>query len=440
MRPSPRPQLVLVLVAAVLGLTFAGLSSYDSMQHLDRQLHEVHCSFVPGLGGAPGDNPCRTAMYSSYSALLRGSFWGGIPIALLALGVYTFFGAFTVALLAGGEGMSRRAYQFLGVASLGPVLVSIVMAVIAAAKLGAFCRTCVGLYVASILLAVGALWAMQRTRSGADAAGDEFDGRRARFDAGGARFDASALFDAGNARFDAAPTRRWQTAPSSPVVVVAWLGALGACVVLPAAVYVATLPDYSGRLEKCGKLPEPADTSKALLKLQTAHPRRAMTLFVDPLCPTCKALHQRLDSEGAVENLDLHIALMPLDSECNWMVDRTFHQGSCLLARALICSDAQAREALEWMYAQQEELTRLGKAGEGQLRAKLRERFGADLATCLDARKTKVRLNNLLQYAVSNHVPVSTPQVYLGERRVCDEDTDLGLRYTLERLAPEVLR
>ncbi|MBI5478649.1 MAG: hypothetical protein HY906_07340 [Deltaproteobacteria bacterium] len=413
MQTFPRPQLIVVLVAVVLGLAFAGLSSYDSMQHLDRQLHEVHCSFVPGLAGAAGDNPCRTAMYSSYSALLRGAFWGGIPISLLALGVYAFFGAFAVALLVGGEGSSRRAFQFLGVASLGPVIASILMAVISAARLGTFCRTCVGLYVASILLAVGALWAMRRARGAADAAG---------------------------AGFDAAVTSRWRTTPASPAVVLAWLGALGACVLLPAVVYVAALPDYGGRLEKCGKLPEPTDTSKALVKLQTAHPRRAMTLFVDPLCPTCKALHQRLDAEGAVENLDLRIALLPLDSDCNWMVDRSLHQGSCVLSRALICNEARAREALEWMYAQQEELTRLGKAGEGQLKARLRERFGADLATCLDARKTRVRLNNLLQYAVTNHVPVSTPQMYLGERRVCDEDTDLGLRYTLGRLAPEVLR
>jgi hypothetical protein len=30
--------------------------------------------------------------------------------------------------------------------------------------------------------------------------------------------------------------------------------------------------------------------------------------------------------------------------------------------------------------------------------------------------------------------------MYLGKRRVCDEDTDLGLRFTLSQLAPEVLK
>ena len=70
----------------------------------------------------------------------------------------------------------------------------------------------------------------------------------------------------------------------------------------------------------------------------------------------------------------------------------------------------------------------------------MRDRFGAEVDSCIDAKTTKIRLNNVLQYAVSNHVPVSTPQLYLGEQRICDEDTDLGLRYTLGQLAPEVLR
>jgi hypothetical protein len=59
---------------------------------------------------------------------------------------------------------------------------------------------------------------------------------------------------------------------------------------------------------------------------------------------------------------------------------------------------------------------------------------------CIDDRRTLVRLNKNLHFAVANAIPVSTPQMYLGQRRVCDEDTDLGLRYTLSRLAPEVLR
>ena len=53
---------------------------------------------------------------------------------------------------------------------------------------------------------------------------------------------------------------------------------------------------------------------------------------------------------------------------------------------------------------------------------------------------TKLKLNHQLHFAADNAIPVSTPQMYLGDLKVCDEDTDLGLRYTLGQLAPEVVR
>jgi len=91
------------------------------------------------------------------------------------------------------------------------------------------------------------------------------------------------------------------------------------------------------------------------------------------------------------------------------------------------------------MYRNQEELASLGKAGDSLLRARLRTHFGEAIDTCIDAKQTAVRLNNILQYAVTNELPVSTPQLYLGDLRICDEDSDLGLRFTLAQLAPEVL-
>jgi len=35
---------------------------------------------------------------------------------------------------------------------------------------------------------------------------------------------------------------------------------------------------------------------------------------------------------------------------------------------------------------------------------------------------------------VSNALPVLTPQLFVGDKRVCDEDTDLGLEYTIARM------
>jgi uncharacterized membrane protein len=409
-KPFPRNQLLLVLCATLLGLLFAGISTHDYVAHLDRQLHEVHCSFIPGLGSsAEAETGCRVAMNSAYSAVFRGVCWGGIPIALLGLGVYAFFAVFGLTLFVARQEGSRGAYDFLALASLGPFFVSVLMALISAVRLGTFCKTCVGLYATSILLAVGAIGSALTVRRGVDA--------------------AAALGPPG-------------AVPERSVVrpVLAWLSLGALCVIVPVVCYVGALPDYRSRLTSCGSLSSPRDTGKVLLKLPTAHPIVPASMFVDPLCPTCKSLHERLQDEGALENLDLTLVLFPLDNACNWMVDRSLHPGACLLARAVMCGETRSREVLEWVFRNQPELSRLGKLGDTQLRNQLRERFGAELEMCADARKTKVRLNNVLQYVVANHVPVSTPQMYLRDRRICDEDTDLGLRYTLSQLAPEVLR
>src|SRR3954469_582073 len=106
----------LALVAALLGLTFGSLSSLDYIQHLDRQVHDVHCSFVPGLGAEQSpDNACRIAMYSPYAALFRDRYWGGVPIGLFAVGAFSFFVAFALYLLLSGRTAPRRGAIFLGV-------------------------------------------------------------------------------------------------------------------------------------------------------------------------------------------------------------------------------------------------------------------------------------------------------------------------------------
>jgi hypothetical protein len=97
--------------------------------------------------------------------------------------------------------------------------------------------------------------------------------------------------------------------------------ALGTCALAPALVYVALLPDYRPLLDKCGKLATMSDPHHGLLKIPTAHPIRAVVLFEDPLCPTCKAFHERLVDEGIFEQLDVTMAMFPLDSDCNWMLD-----------------------------------------------------------------------------------------------------------------------
>ena len=79
---KPRPFLIVVVIAAVAGLFFAGFSTFEFAQHLDRQVHGLHCSFIPGLAGTEAaGSGCHITMMSPYSSVLRSSLWGGIPIA-----------------------------------------------------------------------------------------------------------------------------------------------------------------------------------------------------------------------------------------------------------------------------------------------------------------------------------------------------------------------
>lgn len=124
------------------------------------------------------------------------------------------------------------------------------------------------------------------------------------------------------------------------------------------------------------------------------------------------------------------------------MLDRSLHPGACVLSKAVLCGKDRARMVLEWAYANQEELRPLGKKGGSALKDAIVKQF-PDEAACIDDKATAARLNQELQFAASNHVPVSTPQMYMKQGdvlgRVCDEDTDLGLKYTMAQLAPEVL-
>src|SRR5210317_482666 len=87
-----RPLVVVALIAAVAGFLFASFSTYDFVQHLDRQVHGIHCSFIPGIEGtdATGGTGCHVTLMSPYSSVLRASIWGGIPVSLPGMAVFCF--------------------------------------------------------------------------------------------------------------------------------------------------------------------------------------------------------------------------------------------------------------------------------------------------------------------------------------------------------------
>lgn len=442
------------LVASLLGLFFSGFSTYDYAKHLDRQLHATHCSFIPGLAAEEtGANACKAAMYSTYSALFRDQFWGGVPISLFALGAYAFFLGISLHLLLGGNNASKRAWQAFGLASITPLFASAIMFFISLTKLGQFCKLCVGLYVSSILLATAGIIALVRAGGKAVPASPYAPGIPA----------DQTIPDPGPPAFAQAtppgypqhayampapgappPGGGIATAPVPPGSFFAFPAAfalLGLASALPALVYVSSLPDYKPHLTSCGKILEPVEKTGALVKIQTARPVQPALTFEDPLCPTCKAFHQRLITEEIYDRLDMTVAIFPLDNECNWMIDRPLHPGSCQVAKAFLCGDksGQSRQILDWAYANQDDLVAAGKAGKDVIRGKIRARF-PDLDACIDDKETKKRLDRILHFAVANKIPLSTPQMFLGETRLCEEDTDLGMRYVVGQLAPQVFQ
>src|SRR6185369_12019711 len=125
--PSSRLPSTLALIGSLLGLLFASYSTLDYAEHLDRGLHDVHCSFIPGAAPTSEAEACRAAMYSPYSALFKQSMWGGIPISLFALGAFTFFAGFALYLLLSGSKAPKGSVIFFSVVALSPLLVSLVM-------------------------------------------------------------------------------------------------------------------------------------------------------------------------------------------------------------------------------------------------------------------------------------------------------------------------
>jgi uncharacterized membrane protein len=400
MQRSPRTFAIFALLGSILGLTFAAFSTVDYAEHLDRRLHDVHCSLIPGLtSGADEENPCRAAMYSAYSALFREEYWGGIPISLFALGAFSFFLAYAIYLLVAGDSASRKALGFFALLATAPLLVSAVMFYISITKVGSLCKTCVGIYLSSLLLALGALLAYRSLQN--------------------------PLIER--------PAGKWGPAVLS-------LFGLAASTLIPSWVYAAAVPDERPYLRSCGKLEKPVEAHNALIRMRTSLSVRPAILFEDPLCPTCRAFHQRMVAEGAFDRLDVQLALFPLDSDCNWMLTNPLHPGACTVSKAVVCGADQARHVLEWAYEQQDELVKAAKVGDAQLRAMIGRRWGSPMLSCMDGAQAKLKLNHELHFAADNGIPVSTPQMYLGDAKVCDEDTDLGLRYTLGQLAPEVVR
>lgn len=386
------------LGGALWALSFAAVSSLDYASHLDRGLHDLHCSFIPGAAVSDEAVGCRVALNSPYAAFFKDRYWGGIPISLLGVGCFAYLIGHALYLALRANKVTRPAGLLYFLLAMSPALVSLGMFGLSWFVLGTVCKTCLGIYIGSAILLVSAVGVLTQTWSERESPSH-----------GGLLWAGAAL------------------------------AALGLWTAVPSAVYAAMLPDHSPYINQCGTLRTPKEANGALLQIKGANAKTDAVFFEDPLCPTCKSLHDRLVHAQAMDKLAIELSLFPLDNECNWMLDTALHPGACEVARAVICAENPG-ELLNWAYENQDKLTAAGKTSKAAVAEVVGARWGKGLVACMHAKTTTQRLNRQLHFAVENGIAVSTPQVFISGQRLCDEDIDIGLLFALNKLAPGLIQ
>ena len=394
---------MLTLAGALLGSVFASVSTSDFMQHLDRQVHAIHCSFIPGAGKELGESGCKAVMMSPYSSFFRESVWGGVPVSLWSLATFAFL-VYRASLLLWRGKPSRAETTFLLAATALPVLMSVIYGYLSVAKVGETCKVCVGIYLSSALVFVGALLTHLK-----NPAPQHFGS------AGGSQGGKFAL----------------------------WFGEGVAFVAVLSLTFVALTPapDKKTSLAGCGSLVSRDDPNGVMLQLPSGKGEDAIEVL-DPLCPACKAFDERLGASDLRKKLDLKAVLFPLDPTCNWMVTEALHPGACAVSEAMLCAggvvsgtrdEKASQEVLKWAFKNQDKLRELATKDEKALRSKIESTF-PQVKGCLGSAGVKSKLTKSLRWAVANAIPVLTPQLFVGNSRMCDEDSDLGLEFTLSRM------
>jgi uncharacterized membrane protein len=387
--------------AATAGLVFAAFSTAEFAQHLDRQVHDIHCSFIPGAEAeVEEESGCEVAMMSPYSSVMRTKVWGGLPIALPAMGIFAFLIWRALDLMLRQQDQRKAAANFLIVASVIPVGASLVMGYIAATELQAACKICIGIYGSSAAVLIASLLCRRAVLKDAVArAGDTSE--------------TGAL-------------KVWLTAGTQ----------LFAFVAVPAVLYLSLAPDFSRYLGSCGALREQEDPYGIMIELGGDTTAVEAIEIFDPLCPACRAFEQRLDASEVQSQLRRKAVMFPLDKSCNWMVSRSLHPGACTVSKAVLCADQidkSAEAVIDWAFAQQEVILEAGKKDPEAAMRMVTAEFPS-LAACVGSAEVEARLNKSLRFAVRNSIPVLTPQLYVAGVKVCDQDTDLGLDWALARM------
>ncbi|HWU89036.1 MAG TPA: hypothetical protein VN253_17345, partial [Kofleriaceae bacterium] len=228
----------------------------------------------------------------------------------------------------------------------------------------------------------------------------------------------------------AAPEVRVAVPGASNAFLAAAFGVGVVFVVLPVLVYLAKAPDHGRFVGTCEGLAKPDDTYGIMVRVDRATGGAPSIEILDPLCPACAAFEKRLTTSGYHDKLERKAVLFPLDNTCNWMVTEATHPGACTVSEAVLCAGDRAPDVLAWAFEEGERIRAAAKQDPAAAARIVRERF-PDLASCVGSPEAKSRLNKSLRWAVANNLRVLTPQLYIANVKLCDEDVDLGLEYSL---------
>lgn len=476
----PRVLQGLLAVFAMAGLFFSGVSTSDFTAHLDRQTHGLHCSFIPGADtpDVTGTSGCHATLMSPYSSVLRDSVWGGIPVSLPSMAVFAYLAVCAITLLLLSKESEKRATGYQALAWALPFLTSCIFGYLSLHELDAACKICIGIYASSTLGMVTSIIAFVKARSSAPldaamkAAAEEEDERviEARSGVSLASLPTGAedtIEDLGlvppipavnasdetaasakklrlatasemDRRLRAGNVNRRKTVPTGPAptswgaLALAFVIGLG-FVLIPVGAYAMNAPDFDHFVGACGTLAHPEDAGRVLVPLGPQTREATMIEVLDPLCPSCRGFERRFSAHPAAAQMSRKVLLFPLDGTCNWMVDGAVHPGACVVSEAVLCAEDDAEEVLAWAFEHQEEIRTATTADAGAAARMVNERF-PNLHSCIGSARVQAQLNRSLRWAVANQLPVLTPQVYVNNTRICDEDTDLGVDYVLTRL------
>jgi len=355
--------------------------------------------------------------------------WGGIPISLAALSVFAFLVFYAMDLLLTRRKDDPRATGFLALATLLPALASAVMLVISLTRLGTTCKLCVGIYLASAVCLIGGIAAWRRAVRGAGgAAGDRHEHRDEPAFVGTAKTGSQARLVAVGV----------PTGAASPGFLAAMFVIGVAFVVVPVVLYLALAPDHARFIGTCEGLPHPTDSYGVMVRIDhgapaAAHGGAPTIEVLDPLCPACRAFEQRLATSGLGPRLDRKAVLFPLDNTCNWMVTEATHPGACTVSEAVLCAGDKAPDVIAWAFEEQDRIRTETQADPSAAARIVKQRF-PELAACVGSPDARARLNKSMRWIVANGIRVLTPQVFIGNVKLCDEDVDLGLPYTLSNM------